>query len=59
MTAVVTPTAAVAVVNPTVIIDGGLIVAVCTLPVVAARLAQLWDRHGATDVPDTVEGVGE
>lgn len=57
MTAVVTPTAAVAVVNPTVIIDGGLIVAVCTLPVVAARLAQLWDRYGLADVPDDAAGV--
>lgn len=53
------PTAAVTVINPHTIIDGQLIIAVTGHHQIAERLAQLWDRYGATDVPDTVEGVGE
>lgn len=47
------------IIAPTVITDNGLIVAICTHPTIAQRLAQLWDRHGATDVPDNAAGVGE
>ena len=47
------------IINPTVITDNGLIVAICTHPTIAQRLAQLWDRHGATDVPDDAAGVRE
>ena len=58
MTAIVTTYAAVTTVAPHVVVDDGIgIVAVCTHPTVAARIAELWERHGLTDVPDDCAGV--
>lgn len=41
---------------PHIVVERGIgILAVCPNAHVAARLAELWDRHGIADVPDTPE----
>ena len=39
------------------IVDHGQPVAVCPDALTAKRLAELLDRHGLVDVPDTIAGV--
>lgn len=58
MTVEIVRTNIINIINPTVITDNGLIVAICTHPTIAQRLADLWDRYGAADVPDDAAGVG-
>ena len=44
--------------HPAVVAEDGFgIIAVCSSPVVADRLAELWTKYGIADVPDTAEGV--
>lgn len=44
--------------NPFVVIEPGFgVIAYALNPAVAARLAELWDRHGIADVPDDVSGL--
>lgn len=40
---------------PVVLIDGGIIVAICPDPRVADRIEELWERFGLCDVPDHYE----
>jgi hypothetical protein len=42
---------------PHVVFVDGIITAVCTDSVTAHRLAELVERHGLVDVPDTAEGA--
>ena len=48
----------VVIVHPAVVAEDGFgIIAVCSSPVIADRLAKLWTRYGIADVPDTAEVV--
>lgn len=51
---VITSQAHVVIVHPAVVAESGFgIIAICRDHAVAHRLAQLWDRYGLVDVPDT------
>lgn len=44
--------------EPAVVVEVGFgVIAACSNPIVAERLAELWNRHGIADAPDTAEGV--
>lgn len=47
------------VVNPAVVMDGGLLLATCGSQLVAARIAALINRHGLADVPDDARTITE
>jgi hypothetical protein len=53
---VVTSHAHVVIVHPAVVTEQGFgIIAACGSQAVAVRLAELWNRYGLADVPDTIE----
>jgi len=55
---VVTSHAHVVIVHPAVVVEHGTgIIATCHNHNIAVRLAELWNRDGLADVPDTIEGV--
>ena len=46
------------IIAPSVVVEKDFgVVAVCGNPVIAERLAVLWQRHGLIDVPETAEGA--
>jgi len=57
---VITNQAHVVVVQPAVVIEHGIgILATCHNHIIAVRLAELWNRYGLADVPDTIAELTE
>jgi hypothetical protein len=53
---VVTSQAHVVIVHPAVVVEHGTgVLATCHNHIIAVRLAELWNRYGLADVPDTIE----
>jgi len=50
----------VVVVQPAVVIEDGIgVLATCHNHIIAIRLAELWNRYGLADVPDTIAELTE
>jgi len=55
---VITSHAHVVVVHPAVVVEHGTgVLATCHNHLIAVRLAELWNRYGLADVPDTPEEI--
>ena len=55
---VITSQAHVVIVHPAVVVEPGFgVIAACSNPVIADRIAELWARHGIADLPDNAAAL--
>jgi hypothetical protein len=57
---VITSQGHVVVVQPAVVVEHGIgVIATCHNHIIAVRLAELWNRYGLADAPDTIAELTE